>query len=53
MTEVKLVRRNWRCEKHRTPGCEVLTSAGRLQKSDALFAFELWKRDICFPVSES
>jgi hypothetical protein len=152
MTEIKLVRRNWRCEKHRKPGCEeksigqvpgfefpcvicgetptelvareteppdlaatdvlgqpvevresgraptnlraidtsrseysaviiqhleVLlerakrgellcltcviddgqnwqaTSAGRLQKSDALYAFELWKRDICFPVSES
>jgi hypothetical protein len=29
------------------------TSAGRLQKSDALYAFELWKRDICFPASES
>jgi hypothetical protein len=29
------------------------TAAGRLSKPDALFAFELWKRDICFPVSES
>jgi len=152
MTQFKLTRRNWRCEKHRPPGCEVLpsahlgvvncpcvvcgatptdlvarepeppnsaatdvvgqpvevresgraptnlhaidttrseysaviiqhlevllerakrdellcltcvvddgqnwqaTSAGRLRKSDALYAFELWKRDICFPVGES